>query len=255
MIRSLNVVAVIPARGGSKGLPGKNVIDLCGKPLIAYTIEAALQSKYIDRVVVSTDAPHIAKIARRYGAEVPFLRPRSLALDTAHTPPVIIHAIRFLEKHSYGVDIVVTLQPTSPLRESRQIDQAIERLVTSRCGSVASAKPAEYPPYWLVKIRGHKAIPFVNDGVNYFNKERQQLPKTYQLNGAIYVTRKNRLLESGNIITERCGIVLMDDITSSDIDTYSDLEKIAGIVKKRRSRYRGCLSRRSGTGGKSAWGK
>ncbi|MCK4786348.1 MAG: acylneuraminate cytidylyltransferase family protein, partial [Desulfobacteraceae bacterium] len=109
MIGKRKVVAIIPARGGSKGLLGKNIIDLCGKPLIAYTIEAALKSKYIDRVIVTTDNKKIARISEECGAEVPFIRPKYLARDTTHTPPVIEHAVKFIERHGCNVDFVVTL--------------------------------------------------------------------------------------------------------------------------------------------------
>lgn len=227
----MTVIAVIPARGGSKGLPGKNIVDLCGKPLIAYTIEAALKSRYIDRVIVSTDSKKIAKISEALGAEVPFLRPAYLAGDTTHTPPVIEHAVRFIEKQGCRVDLVVTLQPTSPLRKSEQIDKAVELMHRSHSDSVISVKAADYPPYWVVKIKRNKAIPFVDDGIDYFRKERQQLPKTYQINGAIYVTRRNALLKKKVIVPNNCGVIVMDEKTSLDVDTDADLERIRKIIK------------------------
>lgn len=232
MIRNLKVVAIIPARGGSKGLPGKNIIDLCGKPLIVYTIEAALNSKYIDRVIVTTDSEKIAQISKNAGAEAPFIRPKYLAKDTTHTPPVIKHAVRFIERQGDHVDFVVTLQPTSPLRRTEQIDEAIELLCRSRFKSVISVKPASYPPYWIVKVKRDQAVPFIDDGVDYFRKERQQLPKTYQLNGAIYVTRREILFKKMVIITKRCGVIVMDEKTSLDVDTYDDLKRIERVIRQ-----------------------
>lgn len=231
MIGNLAVIAVIPARGGSKGLPGKNIADLCGKPLIAYTIEAALKSRYIDRVIVSTDSRKIAKISEAFGAEAPFLRPAYLAEDTTHTPPVIEHAVRFIEKQDFRADLVVTLQPTSPLRNFEQIDEAVELMYRSHSDSVISVKPSDYPPYWIVKIKRNKVIPFVNDGIDYFRKERQQLPKTYQINGAIYVTRRDVLLKKKIIASDNCGVIVMDEKTSLDVDTGADLERIRKIIK------------------------
>lgn len=231
MIGKLTVIAVIPARGGSKGLPGKNIADLCGKPLISYTIDTALKSRYIDRVIVSTDSRKIAKISETFGAEAPFLRPAYLAGDTTHTPPVIEHAVRFIEKHGFRADLVVTLQPTSPLRNFKQIDEAVELMYRSHFDSVVSVKAADYPPYWIMKIKKNKAVPFVDDGIDYFKKERQQLPKTYQINGAIYITRRDALLKKKVIISDNCGVIVMDGKTSLDVDTGADLERIRKIIK------------------------
>lgn len=231
MISRFKVVAVIPARGGSKGLPGKNIVDLCGKPLVAYTIEAALRSRYIDRVLVTTDDRRIAEVSKRFGAEVPFMRPKYLAKDTTHTPPVIEHAIRFIERDDYRADFIVTLQPTSPLRSVAHIDGAVKLLYNSRFGSVMSVKDAEYPPYWVVKVKRKRAYPFVDGDTDYFRKERQQLPKTYQPNGAVYVTRRNTLLEEGLIISKNCGVIAMDKTSSLDVDTHEDLKRIRKVMK------------------------
>ena len=232
MIGKLKVIAVIPARGGSKVLHNKNIIDLCGKPLIAYTIEAALKSKYIDRVIVSTDSEKITIAAKKFGAEVPFVRPDYLATDKAHTLPVIEHAVKFIEKQSYNADFVVTLQPTSPLRKIEQIDEAIELMHKSKLDSVVSVKPADYPPYWVVKVKNSRIIPFINDGTDYFKKERQQLPKTHQINGAIYVTKKDVLYEKKVVISKNCGAIIMDNKTSLDIDTELDLKYAEFLLKE-----------------------
>ncbi len=230
MIGTSKVVAVIPARGGSKGIPKKNIVNICGKPLISYTIKSATRSRYIDRVIVSTDDSNIAKVAEACGAEVPFMRPGRLSGDTTHTPPVIVHAVKFIESQGYDADIVITLQPTSPLRQARQIDEAIEKLYNSSIDAVVSVKQAEYPPYWMLKMKRSRAIPFINNGRNYFKKERQQLPKTYQLNGAIYATRKAALFKEKAVISKKCGVIVMDRRTSMDIDTPEDLERVRTAV-------------------------
>lgn len=233
---SPRVVAIIPARGGSKGLPGKNIMDLCGKPLIAYTIDAARASVSVQAVIVSTDDEAIATVARRAGANVPFLRPPHLATDTAHTPPVILHALDFLERRGEQYDIVVTLQPTSPLRTSAHIDRAVALLAPSDADSVVSVRPTEYPPYWMVRLADRARIaPFVDDGTDYFTLERQQLPATYQINGAVYATRRDALVTEARIITRRCAGFVMDAEDALDIDTREDLDRIAAVLHRRAS--------------------
>jgi len=234
MINGKAVIAVIPARGGSKGLPNKNILDLEGKPIIAYTIEAALKSRYVDRVIVSTDSPEIAGVARQFGAEVPFMRPAELATDTAHTPPVIEHAVSFLEAEGFSPDFVLTLQPTSPLRKAGHIDQCVE-LMAKGYHSAVTVKPSEYPPYWMVTMEGNKAVPFVNDGTDYTLLERQELRKTYQINGAVYVTKRNILKQKGVIIDfKNCGVCEMEHKESLDIDTAEDWERIRLVLKRRK---------------------
>jgi len=233
MIGKSKVVAIIPARGGSKGLPGKNIINLAGKPLIAYTIETALKSNYIDRVIVSTDDKKIARISEEFGAEIPFLRPRYLAGDTVHTPPVVGHAVKFLEKKGYNADLIVTLQPTSPLRRIATLNKAIKMIYRSGFGSVVSVRPSGYPPYWAIKIKRKKVIPFVSDGVDYFKKERQQLAKTYEIDGSIYVTRRKAMRQkSAIIVTGNCGAIVSGHEESLDVDTREDIEKIKKTIKK-----------------------
>jgi CMP-N-acetylneuraminic acid synthetase len=237
MIKGKTVVAVIPARAGSKGLPGKNIRKLLDKPLIAYTIKAALQSKFIDRTIVSTDGKKIADVARRYGAEVPFLRPAHLATDTAHTPPVIEHAISYLEKNeNYKVDIVVTLQPTNPLRRAEHIDLGIKKFLKASTDSLIGVKEA-FPPWWLFKPKGNRVIPFIEfkKGVNALNLERQQLPKVYQVNGALYVTKRDYLRRANSLVNQKsCAYLLMDEESSLDVDTPLDFKIIEQVLKAKK---------------------
>lgn len=237
MIEGKTVVAVIPARARSKRLPSKNIKKLLGKPLIFYTIKAALRSKFIDRTIVSTDSKKIAKIAKKYGAEAPFLRPARLATDTAHTPPVIEHAINYLENGGYKVDIVATLQPTSPLRQIEHIDLGIKKFLSAGTDSLVGVKEA-FPPWWLFKPKGDKVVPFTEfkKGVNAFNLERQQLPKVYQVNGALYVTKRNYLKRANSLINPKsCAYLLMDEESSLDIDTPLDFKITEQVLKTRKS--------------------
>ncbi|NIO11196.1 MAG: NTP transferase domain-containing protein, partial [Deltaproteobacteria bacterium] len=143
MIKRQRVLGVITARGGSKGLPGKNIRDLCGKPLVAWSIEAAKASTYLDRLVVTTDSEEIAKVAKQYGAEVPFLRPPELATDTATSFAAIDHLLGELEKTGDLYDIVALIEPTSPLRETADIDKALEEMLAAGADSVVSVCLAE----------------------------------------------------------------------------------------------------------------
>ncbi|MBI3320674.1 MAG: acylneuraminate cytidylyltransferase family protein [Candidatus Omnitrophica bacterium] len=228
MVNGQTAVGIVVARGGSKGLPGKNLRRIGPYPLVACTILAAKRSRLLDRVMLSTDSPQIAAVGRRFGAEVPFLRPKSLARDTTHTPPVIEHAIRYLERtEGYRVDIVVTLQPTSPFRRPEHIDSAVRMLARRRgLTSVITVEQAAVPPFWMFRTRGGRLVPFVQDGTDYLLKERQQLPKIVQPNGAVYVTRRS-LLRSGVIASvfddRTTGYLLMDRWSSVDIDEPMDL--------------------------------
>lgn len=222
------VLGVIPARGGSKGVPGKNLRELGGKPLIAHTIEAATAAGCLDRVLLTTDSPEIAAAGRRYGAEAPWLRPAELAQDTTHTPPVIEHAVAWVEQAlGRGVDIVVTLQPTSPFRTAAHIAEAVGHLMARpELDSVISVTAVEFPPFWMLRAEGAQLRPFVQDGVDYTLKERQELPRLVQPNGAIYVTRRALLTERGVLFSAfsggRTGWLLMDWASSVDIDQELD---------------------------------
>lgn len=237
-----NIAGIIPARAGSKAVPKKNIRELAGKPLIAYTIEQALKSKKLSRVIVSTDSKEIAKIAKTYGAEVPFLRPSNLAKDTIPSRPVLEHAINYLEKkENYKVDIVVMLQPTSPLRKASDIDAGIQKLIKTRADSVTSICKTEYPPYWVKTLRGDKLTPFVKSKKDYDQVVRQQLPKTYKLNGALYVTWRDVLSKQKKILGKDTRAILMDSIRSLDIDDELDFlvaEKAMEKIRRTRKNFK-----------------
>lgn len=228
-----NIVSIIPARGGSKSIPRKNIKPLGGKPLIVYSIESAQRSSLIDRVIVSTDDPEIAEIAQKYGAEVPFIRPDYLSHDTAPTQSVLEHAVKFLEKNEgYQVDIIVTLQPTSPFRHEEDIDQAIKKLLDTDADKVVSLCEAHYSPYWIKILDGDRVRPFVESSINYDQLCRQKLPKTYQLDGSIYVTKREALFQSKKASEKDIrAIIIKDKIKSIDIDNEIDFLLAETIIK------------------------
>ncbi len=191
MYQGKKILALIPARGGSKGIKDKNIIDLCGKPLIAYSIECGLQSKYIDSVVVTTDSEKIAEVSRQYGARVPFLRPAEYAQDTSTTLVAVLHAIRTLEEMGERYDALVLLQPTQPLRTSEDVDKAIEAYFANGEESTVSVSVVFDHPI-LVRTIGQ-------DGrlQNMLNRSstcrRQDMPTYYRVNGCIYINKVTAL--------------------------------------------------------------
>ena len=232
-------MAVIPARGGSKGLPGKNILLLMGKSVLVYTVEAALQARSLDRVILSTDSEEIAEVGRLAGAEVLFMRPAELATDSAHPTAVLEHAVTYLEEtEGYITELVVTLQPTSPLRVSSDIDDAVQLLQNNgEMDSVITIMEVGLPPYWVLRTDGPYLRPFIDDGIDYSLMRRQELEQTYRPNGAVYVTRRELLKNRGLIFSAfsqgKTGYVLMDPIRSLDIDTQTDFTVIESILKDR----------------------
>jgi len=228
MLREYRIIAVIPARGGSKGLPGKNIIDLGGKPLLAYTVLAGQKSSFVDTVVVSTNNENIRHIALEWGAEAPFLRPNELSGDTSHTPDAVEHSVAYYENEmGKHYDIIVTLQPTSPFRTGRHVDEALEKFLNEpTLDSLISVKKQDYPPWWMFQFEEHllkPAFPY-KEGVNVFNLERQEFPPVYRPNGAIYACWRKYLAESGAIVNpENNGYYLMKAEDSIDIDNMADL--------------------------------
>jgi CMP-N-acetylneuraminic acid synthetase len=231
----MKILAVIPARRGSKRLPGKNIRPCCGKPLIVHTIEAALAEKDIlHRVIVSTDDPEIADISRAAGAEVPFLRPTELAGDATPSLPVIQHAARFVEK-SDGVrmDWVLLLQPTSPLRTAHDIRAAIERAGKKNCTAVVSVTEAGHShPYLMRRIEGNLLLPFRDDQPEA-RRVQDFEPKAYLVNGAIYLTRRDILLEEGSLYGDVVAPYVMPRERSVDVDTEEDLLLAESLLRRR----------------------
>jgi len=228
MINSKKILAVITARAGSKRLPNKNILDLAGKPLIAWTIEAALKSEYIDKIIVSTDSKEIAGTAIQYGAEVPFMRPDNLATDEASSIEVIRHTIDFF-KGEY--DYVLLLQPTSPLRQTTDIDSAIKQL-KENVKAVVSVCETEHSPLWSNTLPENLSMAsFIKPEIK--NKRSQDLPKFYRLNGAIYITEINYFFKVNGFIGNKTKAYIMSKKNSIDIDTELDF-KLCEILKNNR---------------------
>ena len=190
MIEGNKVLALIPARGGSKGLPGKNIKDLCGMPLLAWPIRAARESNYIDQVIVSTENKNYADIARSYGASVPFIRPAKLARDDSTTYLVVEHALNYLKSQNEIYDYMVLLEPTSPLTTSKDIDEALKLLISKRdlADSVVGVSKVEAThPVFDVRINDKGLIePYVGNGFNIF--KRQEIDKLYYFEGSLYIS-------------------------------------------------------------------
>ena len=222
----MNVLGVIPARGGSKRVKRKNIRPLAEKPLIAYTIQSAIKSKKINRLIVSTDDPEIAKIAEEYGAEVPFLRPASLAQDDTPDQPVFQHALKSLSKQDgYEPDIVLNLRPTTPFKTPKTIAKVIEKMRETKADIVRTMSPVEgvNHPYWMYNMKSDcKMVPFL-DTINVSDYyQRQLLPEVYRINGVVDAYTKGTIIK-GNMLANKnlYGLVISEE-ESIDIDTEFD---------------------------------
>lgn len=222
MVNGKNVLAVVPARGGSKSIPRKNVKPLGGAPLLAYAVAAGLDSKYTDRVIVSTDDPEIAETAKRYGAEAPFLRPSELAGDEATDLPVFRHAALWLaENEDYRPEIIVQLRPTSPFRPPGGVDEALDLLLGDpHADSVRAVTPSGQNPYKMWRIEGGRMMPLLSDGLpEPYNRPRQALPATYWQTGLLDAFRTRTLLEKGSLTGDRILPWICDPAYAVDLDT------------------------------------
>lgn len=227
-----NVLGLIPARGGSKGVPRKNVRSLAGKPLLAWTVEAALASRSLDRVCVTTEDAEIATVARTYGARV-IDRPLDLAQDRTPGLPVYQHAIATVEKAGFRPDVLVMMNPTSPCRTAEDIDAAVDQFLENGCDSQMSVCETEHPPFWTYTIENGRLVPVVLGGEAV--PIRQQAPMTYRLNGAVYVMKRDVIMEQGLVMGEDTRPFIMSVEHSVDIDHEFDL-KVAELVLREQGR-------------------
>lgn len=229
----MNILAIIPARSMSKGITNKNIRLLNGKPLLAYSVEQALKSKYINRVIISTDSPMYAKIAEKYGAEAPFLRPSRIAGDLSTDLEVFQHALNSLKKHeSYSPEICVHLRPTYPIRKVKDIDAMIGILIKNRnIDSVRSVVLSPLTPFkmWYRDKNGFLSPVAISKIREAYNNPRQLLPGTYMQNACIDVIRSKVILEKKSMTGKRIFGYVMDDFF--DIDTAEDLRKARGYRK------------------------
>lgn len=231
-------VAVIPARGGSKGIPRKNLCMLGGKPLIAYAIEIGLKSPGIDRVIVSTDDAEIAQTAKKYGAEVPFMRPADIAMDNSPDKDVFLHLINWLKKEeNYDFDFLMNLRCTTPFKKMEHISRILEMVDDEDCDSVRTVTKVKGKchPYWVVKLDSENhAIPFLDDIDIYKYHQRQLLPPAYFINGVVDVIKRDVILNSKTLYGSRMKILETDPLYAIDIDTIDDLhlcEALLGVIK------------------------
>lgn len=232
--KAVVAVGIIPARSGSKGIPNKNIRLLAGKPLIYYTIKAGLEASLLSRLVVSTDSMEIAEISEAFGAEVPFLRPPELARDDTLGLPVVRHAVKFLEENQgYRPDIIVTLQPTSPLRRAEHIDAAVTMLIETKADSVVSLCEAEHSPYWMRALtKDGRLKPILSTKEDYMR--RQDLPRVYRFNGAVYASKYSVVMEEKKRSKADIRALIMDREDSIDIDEELDFQIAEMILVTRR---------------------
>lgn len=217
----MNILAVIPARGGSKRLPGKNIRLLGGKPLIAWTIEPALQSGLFCDVLVSTDDPAIADVAKHYGAIVPWMRPKELATDTAGSVEVALHAIDWYESNKAPLDAIALLQPTSPFRTQKSMEESISLFIAGGRRPVVSMTPAESHPAWCFRLRENVIAPFLS--WDEANKRSQDLEPAYVMDGCLYIISTNELRAIHSFITDHTiPYIIKTTREAIDIDTEDD---------------------------------
>ena len=227
----MNILAIIPARSGSKSVKDKNIRYIGDKPMLAYSIDHALKSKFINRVIVSTDSIKYAKIAREYGAETPFLRPKEYSTDTSLDIDVFKHCIDYLDRNEkYNPDIVVQLRPTYPIRNIQDIDNMIEIILKNpQVDSVRSITVAKETPYkmWLKGDNG-KIKPLINTIPEGYNLPRQQLPTVYYQNASIDIIRTNVITEQGSMSGENIYGYVMED--NFDIDTEEEFVQASSYI-------------------------
>lgn len=229
----MNVLGLIPARGGSKGVPRKNIRLLAGKPLLAYTAESALAANRLTRILLSTDDEEIAEVGRSCGLEVPFLRPAELAEDTTPTLPVVQHAVQFLEAQGEQFDAICLLQPTNPLRLSSDIDGCIELMERTEADTVFTmlAVPAEHNPHWVYFQHADGSL-YLSTGETGPIPRRQSLPPAFHREGSVYVTRRDVVMLNHSLYGARVLGYEMAQTRSVNIDTLVDWAKAEQIISQ-----------------------
>ncbi len=230
----MEILGVIPARGGSKSVPRKNLVPVAGVPLIEYTYRAARESRRLTRVILSSDDPEIIATARAAGIEVPFVRPAELAADDTPSLPVVQHAVRAVEAGGARVDVVVLLQPTSPLRTAAHIDAAVDLLLETGADSVVTVVevPHNFNPVSLLRIEDGRLVPWMAGEGNRILR-RQDKPRVFARNGAaVYAVRRDVLMEEGSLFGRDCRPLVMAREESIDIDDESDLRIAAALLHR-----------------------
>jgi len=233
----MQLLGIIPARGGSKGIPGKNIKLLGGKPLIAYTALAAQSAGIFSRVILTTDSEEIAEVGRQCGVEVPFIRPPELARDETPMLPVLQHAVNWILSQDWNPDAIVILQPTAPFRRSTDLRSAFDLLnAHSEIDSVVSVEPVpeHYAPHFVMKIEGERLLPFMPDGLRI--TRRQDSPKVFSRTGEFYFTRIKTLMEENSIYGKNCRPYVVDHphrVNLDTLDDWNEAERIVGLLGER----------------------
>lgn len=231
----MKILGLIPARGGSKGIPGKNIKPLGVKPLLQYTFEAAEASKLLTKIILSTDDEEIFKTAKKIGLKVPFLRPEELAQDNTPSLDVILHALNFFEEKGEKFDAVCLLQPTTPFRKEGLIDSAITKFLEGDFDSLVTVRevPAEYNPHWVFEEKNGGLK--IATGESEIISRRQDLPKAYHRDGAIYLTKTKILQEEKSLLGKKIGFLdtTGDPFVNIDMpEDWKEAERILSISNK-----------------------
>ena len=230
MYKNKKILAVIPARGGSKGISSKNIIEIKGRPLIEYSIDCGKKSKYIDRTIISTDSELIKEIALKCGGEVPFMRPKELAKDSSKTIDCIVHAVDILKEMGENYDYVLIIQNTVPLRKFWHIDEAIEKLINSNERSLVSVTEVEQHPLLMRTIDEEGIV----KNLLHMNStmRRQDFPKFYKVNGAIYIQKIDNEFNLNTSLNDGKLAYIMEKQYSIDVDNYIDLKIVEYYLEK-----------------------
>lgn len=230
----MRILGIIPARGGSKGVPEKNKKLLAGKPLVVYSIEQGLKSNYLDNLIVSTDDPEIAEISIKAGVEVPFMRPENLAKDHSSSIDLVLHALEFFESQNIFFDAVCLLQPTVPFRKSEFIDAAIEQFKSKNTDCLISVReiPHQFNPYWVFEKKDNDLLISSKNDFPII-KRRQELPSAFYRDGSIYLTKTEVVKRDNSFFGKEIGFIISDNQNHINIDTLDDWEQAVCITKKK----------------------
>ncbi|WP_166963641.1 acylneuraminate cytidylyltransferase family protein [Yeosuana marina] len=232
----MRILGIIPARGGSKSIPKKNIKILQGKPLIQYTVEAAKSAKKLTSLILSSDDEAIIEVAKKLNLEVPFVRPKHLAEDKSPTLGVIQHALKFYEEQNIYFDAVCLLQVTSPFKTGKFIDEAIEKFIESNCDALVSVQkvPDEYNPHWTFK-KDEKDNLELSTGEKEIIARRQDLPEVYHRDGLIYITKASVLLEQNSLYGSKLAYIKSPSDYTINIDTLEDWNKAEAFLNSNKA--------------------
>ena len=229
----MNILGIIPARGGSKGIPGKNIKNLGNKPLLQYTFESAKRSRFLNRVILSSDNQEIISVAEKLDLEIPFIRPKELARDETPSIDVIIHALHHFQQEDINFDAVCLLQPTTPFRKEDLIDQAIEKFENGNFDSLVSVRkvPDEFNPHWIFEEKNGSL--HLATGEKEMIPRRQDLPTAYFRDGAVYLTKTEIIINQHSLYGQNIGFIENEEGDHVNLDSLQDWKKAEAILKNK----------------------